>query len=159
MKKILTMLMLSAVMAVYCLPGYSQTEQKEQKRELLAERQANHIAGKLAFDDATTTKFVATYKQYLNEIWSLSPKRGMRKDANKTNRTEAETEQLIKQRFATSQKRLAIREKYYGKYREFLNPKQIERVYQIEKEIMNRLSKNKGKANKGNRPQKKDFRN
>lgn len=157
MKKILSMLILSAVMAVYSLPGYSQTDERAQKRERLADRQAHHIARSLAFDEATTDKFVATYKQYLNEIWSLSPQNGNRKDANKQTLTENETEQQIKQRFEKSRKRLAIREKYYAKYSEFLTQKQIERVYQIEKQMMNRLSQNKGKAHKGNRPPKKDI--
>ncbi|MGN1376655.1 MAG: hypothetical protein ACI4V5_08870 [Prevotella sp.] len=158
MKKILNMLILSAVMAAYSLPGYSQSDDREQKREQLADRQANHIARTLAFDEATTDKFVATYKQYLKEMWSVSPKRGNRQDAKKKDLTEAETEQQIKQRFETSQKRLAIREKYYAKYSEFLTQKQIERVYQIEKQVMNRLSQNKGKAHKGNKPPKKDIR-
>ena len=41
--------------------------------------------------------------------------------------------------FPTSDKILTLRENYYKKYRKFLSPKQIQRVYDLEKKGMNRL--------------------
>jgi hypothetical protein len=40
-----------------------------------------------------------------------------------------------------SQKILDLREKYYKKYSAFLTQKQIERVYELERKAMQRLSK------------------
>ena len=41
--------------------------------------------------------------------------------------------------FPTSDKILTLRENYYKKYRKFLSPKQIQRVYDLEKKGKNRL--------------------
>ena len=58
--------------------------------------------------------------------------------------TDAEVEKNIKERFAHSRKLLDIREKYYDVYRSFLSPKQIQRVYELEKQVMKRLENKAG---------------
>ena len=60
----------------------------------------------------------------------------------------------MKERFAHSQKILNLREKYYGEYSKFLTQKQIQRVYQLERQMMQRLSKQRmGKQGRpGNKP-------
>ena len=114
-------------------------------REELAEKQAKYIAHELAMDDATTHKFVTTYCAYQKEVWALGPRVKENKD---TEMTEAEAEQLIQARFERSQKILTIREKYYKEYSKFLTAKQIERVYEIERQLMHRLSKSKREERK-----------
>ena len=47
--------------------------------------------------------------------------------------TDAEVEQAIKARFAQSRKILDIREEYYNEFRKFLSPKQIQKMYNMEK--------------------------
>lgn len=47
--------------------------------------------------------------------------------------TDAEVEQAIKARFAQSRKILDVREKYYNEFRKFLSPKQIQKMYNMEK--------------------------
>ena len=47
--------------------------------------------------------------------------------------TDEETGQMLKARFAHSQKILDLRQKYYGIYSEFLTQKQIQRVYELER--------------------------
>lgn len=42
-------------------------------------------------------------------------------------------EKAIKDRFAQSRKILDIREKYYNEFRKILSPKQIMKIYQLEK--------------------------
>ena len=106
-------------------------------REQLAEVQARHIARQLAFDDKTTAKFVDTYTRCQKEIWTLAPKRKGVKGAART----------MEERFERSQKLLDIRKKYHEEYGKFLTPKQIQRVYAIEKNMMNRLSKRAGRRN------------
>ena len=64
--------------------------------------------------------------------------------------TDEETEQALKDRFAHSQKILDLRQKYYGIYSEFLTQKQIRRVYELERQMMDRLSKH-GKSKRANR--------
>ena len=67
----------------------------------------------------------------------------MKKKGNQS-LTDAEIEKNIKERFAHSRKLLDIREKYYGVYRGFLSPKQIQRVYELEKQVMKRFETKAG---------------
>lgn len=62
--------------------------------------------------------------------------------------TEAQTEQQIKQRFEKSEKILEIRQKYYKKYSQFLTQRQIQRVYELERQMMKRFAQ-KRKQNGG----------
>lgn len=50
-------------------------------------------------------------------------------------------EQAIKERFERSQQLLDLREKYYEEYSKILTQKQIQRVYELERQAMNRLEK------------------
>ncbi len=145
MKRIIRMLFLAVVMAALCGTANAQKSEKQRmSREQLAEVQARHIARQLAFDDKTTAKFVDTYTRCQKEIWTLAPRN---KDRRGTAKTDAETEKAMKERFERSQKLLDIREKYYEEYGKFLTPKQIQRVYAIEKNMMNRLGKRAGRRN------------
>ena len=103
----------------------------------MAEKQARHIARELALDDATTTKYVNTYKACQQEIWALGP----RIRRHQGNASEAEAEQANKARFEQSEKILRIREKYYKEYSKFLTQKQIDRAYELERQVMRRLAK------------------
>lgn len=116
------------------------TGKQRQSREQLAVAQARHIAHEIALDDATTEKFVDTYCQCQKEIWELAP-RSQKGDAAKPN-----PEQQIQQRFERSQKILDIRQKYYKRYSAFLTQAQIQRVYELEKSMRQRLMKKRASA-------------
>jgi hypothetical protein len=117
-------------------------EKKRPSREQLAELQARHIAGSLALDDATAKKFVDAYRDYQQEVWNSGT--SMKKRVVAQSLTDAEIEKNIKERFAHSRKLLDIREKYYDVYRGFLSPKQIQRVYELEKQVMKRFENKAG---------------
>lgn len=59
----------------------------------------------------------------------------------------------MKQRFDRSQKILDLRKKYYAIYSTFLTQKQISRVYEIERDMMRRLSQPKPQGT-GSQPSK-----
>ena len=65
--------------------------------------------------------------------------------------TDAEAEKVIKDQFDHSQKMLTLRQDYYNKYSKFLTAKQIQRVYELERQSMNRLAK-RGRPNGPGRP-------
>ena len=156
MKKVFS-IMLTAIMMVAFSTAVSaqdnnnaqQHKRQRMSREQMAEMQAKHISRQLALDDATSQKFIETYSAYQKEVWSLCPQ-GKRK--KKADMTDAETEKAIKDQFDHSQKILTLRQEYYKKYSKFLTPKQIQRVYELEKQSMNRLSK-RGKGNAAGRGQ------
>ena len=149
MEKIIRTLLLAVMMTACCVTTNAQDKGKQRiSREQLAETQARHIAQQLAFDDETTAKFVDTYSRCQKEVWSLAPRKRVGKGASKNDR---ETEEAIEERFDRSQKLLDIRKKYYKEYSKFLTPKQIQRVYSIEKNMMTRLGKNANRR-KNKRP-------
>lgn len=100
-------------------------------REELATRQAQYIAHELAFDESTTNKYVETYCQYQREVWALGPRKGL----------------TIEQRLERSQKILDLRKKYYHIYSSFLTEQQIGKAYRLEKKLLGRMGRSKGKRN------------
>ena len=143
MKKIfrimLTAIMMVAFSTAVSAQGDQAQDNKKKCRSQMAEAQAKQIAHELALDDATKQKFIETFCAYQKDVWALCPNKG--KHQKKTEMTDAETEQAIKDRFEHRQKILDLRQEYYKKYSKFLAPKQIQRVYELEKQAMNRLSK------------------
>ncbi len=144
MKHLTRIFVITVMMIVSCATVFAQqsspqrpTRKQRISREQLAEVQAKHIAGDLAFGDDVTEKFVATYCNYQKEIWALGP----RQRPNKQGSSEQENEEFIKQRFAMSEKILNIRQKYYKEYSKFLTQAQIEKVYEQERKIMSRHAK------------------
>ena len=162
MKKVFRIL-LTTVMTVVFSVAVSAQEANTQKpskkqhmsREQMAEMQAKHISRQLALDDATSQKFIETFCAYQKEVWALRPQGKIHK--NRAEMTDAEAEKAIKDQFDHSQKILTLRQEYYKKYNKFLTAKQIQRVYELEKLSMNKLSKRdpmnqRGKKNAGPRP-------
>ncbi len=146
MKHIIRTFVIAIMMIASCTTVFAQqnTQKQRMSREQLAEVQAKHIAGELAFSDAVTEKFVKTFCDCQKEIWALGP----RPRPDKQGMSEQENEELIKQRFAMSEKILNIRQKYYKEYSKFLTQAQIEKVYEQESKMMKRLA-NRGKRGNG----------
>lgn len=145
MKNIIKVVVLIVAMMASNANLYVQkVEQQRITREQLAETQAQFIANEMAMDDETTRQFVETFCQFQKEIWALGP----RPKREKSHLSDKEAEQAMNERFAHSQKILDLRKKYYLKYSKFLTPTQIEKVYVLERRMMNRLfqrSQNKDK--------------
>lgn len=145
MKNIIKVVVLIVAMMASNANLYAQkVEQQRITREQLAETQAQFIANEMAMDDETTRQFVETFCQFQKEIWALGP----RPKREKSHLSDKEAEQAMNERFAHSQKILDLRKKYYLKYSKFLTPTQIEKVYVLERRMMNQLfqrSQNKDK--------------
>lgn len=147
MKKFFRIFMLAAVALMACYGTiYAQNGNRQRlTREELAEKQARYIADEVVMDDTVTERFVETFCRFQKEIWALGPRTGRDSLRNASAGTDTETEQEIKARFEHSQKILDIRKKYYKEYSEFLTQKQIKRVYELERQMMNRLASKRGK--------------
>ena len=131
---IVIMMVASNVVAIAQQPN----RQQQVSREQLAEIEAKHIAHELAFSDAVSGKFVATYCNYKKDIWALGPRL---RPNRRGGASEQDNEERIKQRFARSEKILNIRQKYYKEYSKFLTQTQIEKVYEQERMLMKRHAK------------------
>ena len=116
-------------------------------REELAVKQADYISRELAFDEETSKKFEETYCDFQRELWALGPSLGKQQSENPN-------EEEMKQRFERSQKILDLRRKYYAIYSTFLTQKQISRMYEIERDMMRRLSQPKPQGSRPQQPSK-----
>lgn len=144
MKNIIRLMLLAVALTALSSAVSAQNNKQRLTREQLAEVQAKHIAKEMAMDEATSRRFIETFCQFQRDIWALGP----RPKQPHNQMTDEETEQALKDRFAHSQKILDLRQKYYGIYSEFLTQKQIRRVYELERQMMERLSKRGRRANR-----------
>ena len=156
MKKILGMLMMAMMMMTISVSSYAQAPNKKQRisREQLAEKQAQHISHDLGLDEKTSARFIDTYIQCQKEVWALGPR--LKKDKVAS---DAQTEQQLKRRFEMSEKILDIRQKYYKKYSQFLTQQQIQRVYELERQMMKRFAQKGSKKGMGGKVGMRKFHN
>ncbi len=143
MKNIIRLLLLAVALTAFSGTVSAQSNKQRLTREQLAEVQAKHIAKEMAMDEATSQRFIETFCQFQRDIWALGP----RPKQPHSQMTDEETEQVLKERFDHSQKILDLRRKYYAIYSEFLTQKQIQRVYELERLMMERLSKRSRRSN------------
>lgn len=143
MKNIIRLLLLAVALTAFSGTVSAQSNKQRLTREQLAEVQAKHIAKEMAMDEATSQRFIETFCQFQRDIWALGP----RPKQPHSQMTDEETEQVLKERFDHSQKILDLRRKYYAIYSKFLTQKQIQRVYELERQMMERLSKRSRRSN------------
>lgn len=178
-------LVMSCQVALFAQEAKKNAQAKQQPKRPTPEQwmtqiQCNRIIKELALDDATAAKFTPVYKNYQEEMRALrkaegpemdkkgegpekgkQPENGKQPQADKQPQarpmpTDAEVEAAIKERFAQSRKLLDIRENYYNEFRKILSPKQIQRIYDMEKgngdrfrKELNRRQNVKGKNRPG----------
>lgn len=115
-------------------------EHRDMKK--MVEMRAYQIANSLTLDDATTAKFTELYKSYIEELHAIRTKYNGNKGeikpehrgfSPKSMRTQPRSDKEVEERLLNSFKRdkeiAELKEKYYKKFRVFLNPKQIQKVY------------------------------
>lgn len=136
MKQLLQTLLIAIMVMAYGTEAMAQEATGQQlSREELATKQAQYIARELALDESTAAKYVETYCQYQREVWSLGPRKGL----------------TTEQRLERSQKILDLRKKYHHIYSGFLPEPQIDKAYKLEKKLLDRMGRHKGKR-KNHRP-------
>ena len=112
--------------------NHGKRAHKRMTMEQMVDMQSNKIIGELGLDDKTAAKFKDVYAKYMKEMNDLRkeymPKRP---EAGKkpSMPTDAEVDKMMRDRFKQSRKMLDIREKYYGEFRKFLSPKQVQKIY------------------------------
>jgi Spy/CpxP family protein refolding chaperone len=110
--------------------------QQRPNMEQLVKMQAQRIACELGLEGRVSQQFVETFCACSREMGAT---RRMYHRPNKANLTDGEVEKNIKADFEQSRKIVYIREKYYKAYRKFLSPRQVQRVYDLERQDMERF--------------------
>lgn len=128
--------------------------------EQRTEQRTMHMVQALQLNDAQAAQFTKLYSQYRAEMREAQSKYPMHRGKNadkgtngenvkesKEQRTDAEIRKSIENQFALTQATLNIRQKYYTEYLKFMSPRQIERLFQMEKAGAQHLRKAKGHVN------------
>lgn len=107
-------------------------------------QRAAHISQILCLDDATAMQFSTLYAQYSQEMRAARQKYARTKPQKskgdaRTQLTDDEIKANIEKSFALSQAIIDIRRKYYAEYLKILTPRQIERLFELEKKDGERL--------------------
>lgn len=108
-------------------PAQRRAKQKSTPEQMM-DRHVKMMEKKLVMDDATAAKFTPLYKEYLQAMKDCRP--AVNKDTKKSEMTDAEIEKAIQDRFDARQKALDVQKKYFKKFKEVLNAKQLQKVFQ-----------------------------
>lgn len=104
MKRIISYMLMLVAFVAFSTPTFAQNNTKQRKtREQMVEAQAQHIAKTMAFDDATSARFIKTFCEYQKEVWALGPRQRPQCKEGQS-QSEADAEKAMKERFAHSQK-------------------------------------------------------
>ena len=96
--------------------------------EQMMDRHVKMMEKKLAMEEAIAAKFIPLYKEYLQAM--MACRLSMNKDSKKTGMTDAEIEKAIQDRFDAKKKELDVQQTYFKKFKEILNARQLEKVFQ-----------------------------
>lgn len=137
MKKIFTILGMIAASVLFNLAMAQPPQEDEASKEQKLTQNAYRIAEKLMLSDAQTEKFVPVYSAYKKDLNAVKeqyrqPKRNPEQKQEPL--TDSEVDARIRADFAKSQAILDVRKAYYEKLLKVLSPKQIRKVYEIEKQ-------------------------
>ena len=152
MKRIIRIMALAMFMVCMSMGANAQNKQKKDGSrmsvEQLTELRAKRIAQALALDDATAQKFTTTFCACQKELYAANKAMKENKGKKRSEMTYAEIETIQKDRFKQSRKLLDLREKYYGEYRKFLSARQVQRVYELEKQDFKKFASHAAKNKK-----------
>lgn len=149
--KYLFHLMLCMLLAVAGMPTLSaQSKQQRLTREQLAERQADMLIHRMTLTDEQNKKFRETYLRLQKEMWKLNERsakfRQQMKEAKDKIDSEQAARQRLEQRFDRSRQLLDLREKFYKEYSSFMTQKELQRYYELEQQMRDRLQKHRKAA-------------
>lgn len=133
MKKIL-ILALSAILAVNISAQEQQKERvagKPLSNEEKVELQIKHLSRELMLSEQQTQKFAVTFREYAAAKEKLFPKKAKKMVEQGKELTDAELDQLAKQRFECKKKFVDLQVKFYDKFRKDLSARQVQKVLQL----------------------------
>ena len=134
-------------------------EQQAERKAVMLENQCNSLVTAMALSDEQAEQFRPLYTRYTIEMQQLQqdykPHRARRANfktgAAAEPLTDEQIDENIRKRFALSRAIVDVREKYYIEFRRFMNPRQIQKMYNAEKERGNNM-RNAHKQHKAGHP-------
>ncbi len=126
---ILIFILAFSIGAHACNPG-GQNQGKPDFRQIV-EKRYEVIVHELNLDDRKAAAVKPIYMEYCKKCGELFKPKGSQKPRDQY--SEAETEVMIRDNFKKSKEILVLRETYYNKLRKYLTPKQLVKIYDIER--------------------------
>lgn len=121
---------------------YKKEKQKPDKEQII-NKKCKEIIKALSLDNSQAELLTKTYTSFYNESFEIKknykkirPQKGENGEMKPL--TDEEVEQNILNSFKEDKELLALKEKYYIKYRKFLSPQEIQKLYMVEKRGNNR---------------------
>ncbi len=106
----------------------------------MTELQLQEIIENVEMDKATKEKFIPLYREYMQKV---RPKRynffGYKRDT--TLNYDERLDKMMMGRFEYTKEVANMRYEYHLKFREFLSPRQLHKIYEIEKRTVDKLRK------------------
>ncbi|MFI3281443.1 MAG: hypothetical protein R3Y44_05670 [Rikenellaceae bacterium] len=132
---------------------WAQPQQPQRGQGNFHQFQVELITKQLDIDEAKRAKFEEIYTQYSEQMRAMRPKHKRNADGAKP--TEAEIEEQILDSFEMAEKSTALKKEYYQKFKTVLSPHQILKMYNIERQISERMnSEMQNRTNRGpNKPE------
>lgn len=126
------LLSLAFFCALICsVPSFAQ--QKGTGKQQKTEMRTAHIATILGLNDANAARFTTLYNRCSNEMHAAQKKYARTHPQKGQRLTDQQVKANIEKQFGLTQSILDIRKKYYAEFSKFLAPRQIERLYELEK--------------------------
>ena len=134
--------LIAAIFLIAVLPMNINAQDQKGKRparpskEQVIEHQYNVAIRELMLDDEKAAKFKTVFTAYQEDFFAIHKKYmpGKKKGKKGANESDAEIEKRILNKFAMSREIIDVREKYYNQFRQFLTPRQIEKIFDLEKD-------------------------
>ena len=133
MRKIV-ILAISALLAVNISAQEQKKEQfagKQLSKEEKVDFQIKHLSRELMLSDQQAEKFAVTFREYVAAKEELFSKKAKKHFEQGKELTDAELDQLAKQRFEGMKKFADLQAKFYDKFRKDLSARQVERVLHL----------------------------
>lgn len=138
---------------VLSLISFAQPEHKRPEQidiDEIIRMQTRDLVMWMKLDETVEKRFVKEYTAFRKEIDAVAKKALPPQKIEE----ESEIEKAILQNFEVSEQILQIRKKYYSRFKEFLQPSQIQMMYRLENEAGRRMHGGPGGpgAPEGHRP-------
>lgn len=138
MKKKVIVLMMAVLLSVGAVSAQDKKDSETAGKgcekpnfEQMDARAAERIADDLCLDDATSSKFSATYKSYREDLRKAKGDCCKQKGSRDKKMSDADVEKSIKEGFKTKRAVIDVQEKYYSEFRKYLSPKQIKKAMRV----------------------------
>lgn len=127
-----------------CNPGEQQQGKPDFKQ--IVEKRYEVIVHELNLDDHKAKVVKPIYMEYCRKCGELFKPKGPRKPIDQC--SDAEAEFIVKDNFKKSKEILVLRETYYNKLCKYLTPKQLVKIYDIERREQRMIREHHNKQRK-----------